>query len=102
MHFVFSLEKTYEALRTFDVLGIDKKADIKTSTCKSVVDILESPSSHLEDLFQALRVNGILKCELNDGAIAVSFMLYEVMNWHDWLKFNLFSLLFYALYSIVL
>ncbi|XP_019165264.1 PREDICTED: dolichyl-diphosphooligosaccharide--protein glycosyltransferase subunit 2-like [Ipomoea nil] len=65
-----SLEETYEALRTFDVLGIDKKADIKASTCKSVVDILSTPSSHLKDLFQAFRVNGILKCEQNDGVIA--------------------------------
>ncbi|XP_059287689.1 dolichyl-diphosphooligosaccharide--protein glycosyltransferase subunit 2 isoform X2 [Lycium ferocissimum] len=61
-----SLEETYEALRTFEVLGIDQQPDIKAATCKSVVDTLRSPSSALKDLFQALRVNGVLKCELNE------------------------------------
>ncbi|RAL42188.1 hypothetical protein DM860_011971 [Cuscuta australis] len=66
-----SLEETYEALRTFEVLGIEKKSVIRASTCKSIGDVLSaSSSSHLKDLFQALRVNGILKCELNDDAIA--------------------------------
>ncbi|KAL3531221.1 hypothetical protein ACH5RR_010543 [Cinchona calisaya] len=63
-----SLEETYEALRTFEALGIDKKSDMKAYTCQTVVDTLWSPSSALKDLFQALRVNGILKCELNDEA----------------------------------
>ncbi|CAI9107615.1 OLC1v1007010C1 [Oldenlandia corymbosa var. corymbosa] len=63
-----SLEETYEALRTFEVLGIDKKSEIKTSTCKTVDDTLWSASSAPKDLFQALRVNGILKCDLNDEA----------------------------------
>ncbi|CAH9076662.1 unnamed protein product [Cuscuta europaea] len=40
------------------------------STCKSIGDTLLSPSSDLKDLFQAFRVNGILKCDLNDDAIA--------------------------------
>ncbi|XP_060172296.1 dolichyl-diphosphooligosaccharide--protein glycosyltransferase subunit 2-like isoform X2 [Lycium barbarum] len=61
-----SLEETYEALRTFEVLGIDQQLDIKAATCKSVVDTLRSPSSALKDVFQALRVNGVLKCELNE------------------------------------
>ncbi|XP_070030469.1 dolichyl-diphosphooligosaccharide--protein glycosyltransferase subunit 2-like isoform X3 [Nicotiana sylvestris] len=65
-----SLEETYEALRTFEVLGIEKQADIRASTCASVVDTLSSSSSALKDLFQALRVNGILKCELNKKALA--------------------------------
>lgn len=70
---VSSLEEAYEALRTFEVLGIDKKDDIKASTCKLVIDALLSPSTPLKDLFEALRVNGILKCELNDEALAVCF-----------------------------
>ncbi|CAH9073764.1 unnamed protein product [Cuscuta europaea] len=65
-----SLEDTYEALRTFEVLKIDKKFDIMASTCKSIGDTLLSPSSDLKDLFQAFRVNGILKCDLNGDAIA--------------------------------
>jgi len=60
----FSLEETYEALRTFEVLGIDKKSDINTAACQSVLEILGSPSSALKDLFYALKVNGILKCDI--------------------------------------
>ncbi|KAI5596939.1 hypothetical protein BDE02_02G034900 [Populus trichocarpa] len=60
----FSLEETYEALRTFEVLGIDKKSDIDTAACQSVLEILGSPSSALKDLFYALKVNGILKCDI--------------------------------------
>ncbi|KAL9168864.1 hypothetical protein ABFS82_04G042400 [Erythranthe guttata] len=63
-----SLEETYEALKTFEVLGIEKKPDIRTSACVSAVKILSSTSSALKDLFHALRVNGVLKCELNDQA----------------------------------
>ncbi|KAL2556926.1 Dolichyl-diphosphooligosaccharide--protein glycosyltransferase subunit 2 [Forsythia ovata] len=63
-----SLEETYEALRTFEVLGIEKKVDTRASTCATVVDTIGSPSSALKDLFHALRINGILKCELNDEA----------------------------------
>ncbi|XP_022874529.1 dolichyl-diphosphooligosaccharide--protein glycosyltransferase subunit 2 [Olea europaea var. sylvestris] len=65
-----SLEETYEALRTFEVLGIEKEPLTRTSVCASVSDALTSTSSSLKDLFQALRVNGILKCELNDKAFA--------------------------------
>ncbi|KAK4369200.1 hypothetical protein RND71_012992 [Anisodus tanguticus] len=65
-----SLNETYKALRTFNVLGIGQQPDIKAATCKSVADTLRSPSSALKDLFQALRVNGILKCELNKETFA--------------------------------
>ncbi|XP_057798123.1 dolichyl-diphosphooligosaccharide--protein glycosyltransferase subunit 2 [Salvia miltiorrhiza] len=64
-----SLEETYEALKTFKVLGIEKKHDIRTSSCASVADPLKSTSSALKDLFHALRVNSILKCELNSEAL---------------------------------
>ncbi|KAL8530255.1 hypothetical protein ACS0TY_007342 [Phlomoides rotata] len=63
-----SLEETYEALKTFEVLGIEKKHDIRISACSSAVVILSSTSSTLKDLFYALRVNSILKCELNNEA----------------------------------
>ncbi|KAL0304808.1 UNVERIFIED_CONTAM: Dolichyl-diphosphooligosaccharide--protein glycosyltransferase subunit [Sesamum angustifolium] len=63
-----SLEETYEALKTFEVLGIEKKPDIRTSACASVADILQSTSSALKDLFHALRVNGILRCDLKNEA----------------------------------
>ncbi|KAL6564088.1 proteasome regulatory particle base subunit [Orobanche hederae] len=60
-----SLEETYEALKTFEVLGIEKKPDVRTTACASVASILLYASSAVKDLFHALRVNGILKCELN-------------------------------------
>ncbi|KAH9729320.1 Dolichyl-diphosphooligosaccharide--protein glycosyltransferase subunit 2 [Citrus sinensis] len=57
-----SLEEAYEALRTFEVLGIEKTAELSKATCKSVLGTLESSSSTPKDLFYALGVNGILKC----------------------------------------
>ncbi|KAL3647727.1 proteasome regulatory particle base subunit [Castilleja foliolosa] len=63
-----SLEETYEALKTFEVLGIEKKSDVKTSACASVASTLLSASSAVKDLFHALRLNSILKCELKDEA----------------------------------
>ncbi|KAH0669936.1 hypothetical protein KY290_026679 [Solanum tuberosum] len=64
-----SLEETYEALRTFEVLGIKKQPD-QRATCATVVDTLSSPTSALKDLFQALRVDGLLNCELNKKTFA--------------------------------
>ncbi|EPS66012.1 hypothetical protein M569_08766, partial [Genlisea aurea] len=60
-----NLESTYEALRTFEVLGIEKSADIRFSVCTSVLDTLKSETVNLKDLFHALRANGLLKCEIN-------------------------------------
>ncbi|KAH7577686.1 hypothetical protein JRO89_XS01G0285000 [Xanthoceras sorbifolium] len=60
-----SLEETYEALRTFDILGIKKKPDVSTATCGTVSKTLGSSSSTPKDLFDALRVNSILKCKIN-------------------------------------
>lgn len=68
---IFSLEATYEALKTFEVLGIEKKLGIKTSSCASVADTIRSTSSALKDIFHALSVNSILKCELNSKAFRV-------------------------------
>ncbi|KAF4358172.1 hypothetical protein F8388_009455 [Cannabis sativa] len=61
-----SLEEAYEALRSFEILGVDKEADIKSATCRSVIETLGSSSPSPKDLFHALRVNGILKCEVKD------------------------------------
>ncbi|KAG7543576.1 Terpenoid cyclases/protein prenyltransferase alpha-alpha toroid [Arabidopsis thaliana x Arabidopsis arenosa] len=58
-----SLEEAYEALKTLEILGIDKKSDLSSATCENVVKVLASPSSALKDVFYALRVNGILKCK---------------------------------------
>ncbi|KAL0890015.1 hypothetical protein Bca101_013998 [Brassica carinata] len=58
-----SLEEAYEALKTLETLGIDKKSDLSSSTCENVVKVLSSSSSALKDVFYALSVNGILKCK---------------------------------------
>jgi oligosaccharyltransferase complex subunit delta (ribophorin II) len=68
-----SVEETYEELRTFEVLGIDKRSDISTAACQSVSEILGSSSSTLKDLFYALKVNGILKCDIKEDVFEVSF-----------------------------
>lgn len=69
-----SVEEAYEALRTFEVLGIEKTAELSKATCKSVLETLESSSSTPKDLFYALGVNGILKCnskeEIFEGIIS--------------------------------
>ncbi|KAJ4726905.1 dolichyl-diphosphooligosaccharide--protein glycosyltransferase subunit 2-like [Melia azedarach] len=59
-----SLEETYEALRTFEILGL--KPDLNKAACGSVSETLGSSSSTPKDLFYALGVNGILKCEINE------------------------------------
>ncbi|KAF8101358.1 hypothetical protein N665_0206s0037 [Sinapis alba] len=58
-----SLEEAYEALKTLEILGIDKKSGLSSATCENVVKVLASPSSSLKDVFYALSVNGILKCK---------------------------------------
>ncbi|XP_048232538.1 dolichyl-diphosphooligosaccharide--protein glycosyltransferase subunit 2 isoform X2 [Ricinus communis] len=64
-----SLEEAYEALRTFEVLGIDKKPDISVPACHSVLETLGSSSAVSKDIFYALKVNGILKCEVNEDVL---------------------------------
>lgn len=81
------MEETYEALRTFDILGIQEKPDINAATCKSVSEVLGS-SAALKDLFYALNVNGVLKCEIKEeiyevflyswGSISKSLSLFEL------------------------
>ncbi|OAY34613.1 dolichyl-diphosphooligosaccharide--protein glycosyltransferase subunit 2 [Manihot esculenta] len=61
-----SLEKTYEALRTFEVLGIEKRLEIGLPACRSVLETFGSSSSGSKDLFYALKVNGILKCGISE------------------------------------
>ena len=67
----YSLEETYEALRTFQILGLEKVADVSSATCPLVVEKLGSSSSAMVDLFHALRVYSILKCEIDAKTIEV-------------------------------
>ncbi|KAK8960272.1 Dolichyl-diphosphooligosaccharide--protein glycosyltransferase subunit 2 [Platanthera guangdongensis] len=58
-----SLEDIYASFRTLEILGLEKTQDVSDVACKSVVDKLGSPSSTTKDLFYALKVNSILRCQ---------------------------------------
>lgn len=73
IHVCASLEEAYEALRTFEVLEIEKTAELSKATCKSVLETLGSSSSTPKDLFYALGVNGILKCNSREEVFEVFF-----------------------------
>lgn len=68
---IFSLEEAYEALRKSEVLRLEIGSDIRVSTCRTVVDTLLLPTTAPKELFHALKVNGILKCELNEEVFKV-------------------------------
>ncbi|KAK9040978.1 hypothetical protein V6N11_016110 [Hibiscus sabdariffa] len=63
-----SLEETYEALRTFDLLGIEKKPDVTATACRLISEAVGSSSSTPKDLFYALKANSIAKCAIEDKA----------------------------------
>ncbi|XP_039005684.1 dolichyl-diphosphooligosaccharide--protein glycosyltransferase subunit 2-like isoform X2 [Hibiscus syriacus] len=63
-----SLEETYEALRTFDVLGIKKKPNVTATACRLISVAVGSSSSTPKDLFYALKANSIAKCKIKDKA----------------------------------
>ena len=77
---VISLEEAYEALKTLEILGIDKKSDLSSATCENVVKVLASPSSStLKDVFYALSVNGILKCKSGEDVPKVNNRLLPIV-----------------------
>ncbi|PKA62681.1 Dolichyl-diphosphooligosaccharide--protein glycosyltransferase subunit 2 [Apostasia shenzhenica] len=59
-----SLEDTYEALRTFQILGLEINSDLSRATCQTLLLKLGSSSSTSKDLLYALRINGILGCQI--------------------------------------
>uniref|UniRef100_A0A2P2LYJ5 Dolichyl-diphosphooligosaccharide--protein glycosyltransferase subunit 2 n=3 Tax=Rhizophora mucronata TaxID=61149 RepID=A0A2P2LYJ5_RHIMU len=61
-----SLEEAYEALRTFEVLGVEKTSYVSEETCQSVSATLGLSSSTSKELFYALKVNQIIKCKINE------------------------------------
>ncbi|XP_057963619.1 dolichyl-diphosphooligosaccharide--protein glycosyltransferase subunit 2 [Malania oleifera] len=75
-----SLEESFEALRTFEILGIEKKIDVTESTCQLVAFAVGSSSSSLKDLFFALRVNGILKCVIEGVLEGIKSRLQAAVN----------------------
>ncbi|KAI3931621.1 hypothetical protein MKW92_039761 [Papaver armeniacum] len=64
-----SLEEAYEALRTFQILGVEENTVSSTSTCPLVVKNLQSSSSP-KDLFYALKVNSFLNCKVEANTFA--------------------------------
>ena len=68
-----SLEETYEALRTFQILGIEKKPDVTVAACCSISKTIGSSSSTPKDLLYALKANSIAKCKINEKASQVLF-----------------------------
>ncbi|XP_027935095.1 dolichyl-diphosphooligosaccharide--protein glycosyltransferase subunit 2-like [Vigna unguiculata] len=64
-----SLEDAYEALRVFEILGLEeKKTHVSGDACQKVLENLDS-ASPLKDLFYALKVNSIVKCNVNSNAL---------------------------------
>ncbi|KAI4319492.1 hypothetical protein MLD38_033081 [Melastoma candidum] len=66
-----SLEETYEALRTFEVLGIGK-AELRSDGCSSVLDVLKLASSSPKELYYALKVNQLSKCSSERAVFEVA------------------------------
>lgn len=69
---LFSLEETYEALRTFQILGVERDGDNTEGICKTVSEKLGSPTSTTEDIFHALKIKGILDCQTESTEFEVS------------------------------
>ncbi|XP_062207842.1 dolichyl-diphosphooligosaccharide--protein glycosyltransferase subunit 2 [Phragmites australis] len=62
------LEKTYEAVRTFQILGLEKYKSLTGKACKFAAEKLASPaSSAAKDLFHAVRISGVLGCSVDAG-----------------------------------
>ncbi|XP_068669612.1 dolichyl-diphosphooligosaccharide--protein glycosyltransferase subunit 2 [Aristolochia californica] len=76
-----SLEETYEVLRTLQVLCVEKSADISPGTCPVVVETLGSSSSSAKDYFNALKVNSMLNCNVDDKIFeAITSKLQAVLK----------------------
>lgn len=79
-----SLESTYEAVRTFQILGAEKDKSLTSKACKFAAEKLASPaSSPAEDLFHAVRISSALGCSVNTGLydVSVSFSDLGIATW---------------------
>jgi len=58
----------------FEILGLEeKKTHVSGDACQKVLENLDS-ASPLKDLFYALKVNSIVKCNVNSNALKVLFI----------------------------
>uniref|UniRef100_A0A453G9A6 Dolichyl-diphosphooligosaccharide--protein glycosyltransferase subunit 2 n=3 Tax=Aegilops tauschii subsp. strangulata TaxID=200361 RepID=A0A453G9A6_AEGTS len=62
-----SLETTYEAVRTFKMLGVQRDKGLDGKACKLAAHTLSSSSSPAKDLFQAVQIAGVLGCSVDAG-----------------------------------
>nr|CAB3475188.1 unnamed protein product [Digitaria exilis] len=66
------LESTYEAVKTFQILGLDKYKSVTGKACEFAAEKLASPaSSSAKDLFHAVRISGVLGCSVDAGVYDV-------------------------------
>ncbi|KAF0916453.1 hypothetical protein E2562_007538 [Oryza meyeriana var. granulata] len=62
------LETTYEAVRTFQILGVEKDKSLTGKACELAAEKLSSSSlSPAKDLFHAVRISGVLRCSVDSG-----------------------------------
>uniref|UniRef100_A0A0D9V9C2 Dolichyl-diphosphooligosaccharide--protein glycosyltransferase subunit 2 n=1 Tax=Leersia perrieri TaxID=77586 RepID=A0A0D9V9C2_9ORYZ len=61
------VERIYEAVRTFQILGVEKDKSLTGEACKVAAEKLASSSSTAKDLFHAVRISGVLGCGVDSG-----------------------------------
>ncbi|AQK98766.1 Dolichyl-diphosphooligosaccharide--protein glycosyltransferase subunit 2 [Zea mays] len=61
------LESTYEAVKTFQILGLEKYNSLSGKACKFAAENLASTDSTAKDLFHAVRISGALGCGVDAG-----------------------------------
>lgn len=66
-----SLESTYEAVKTFQILGLEKYNSLSGKACKFAAENLASTDSTAKDLFHAVRISGALGCGVDAGVYDV-------------------------------
>ncbi|PKI41131.1 hypothetical protein CRG98_038659, partial [Punica granatum] len=74
-----SLEETSEALQSFDILGIERRTNVRGSTCSSAVEVLGSSSSPVKDVFYALKVSSLLKCDVRQSQLENQIPVVDVL-----------------------
>ncbi|XP_015698304.1 dolichyl-diphosphooligosaccharide--protein glycosyltransferase subunit 2 [Oryza brachyantha] len=62
------LETTYEAVRTFQILGVEKGKSLTGKACELAAEKLApSSSSPAKDLFHAVRISGVVGCSVDSS-----------------------------------
>ncbi|KAG8054260.1 hypothetical protein GUJ93_ZPchr0001g30369 [Zizania palustris] len=63
-----NLERTYEAVRTFQILEVEKDKSLTGKACKLAAEKLAFPSSSpAKDLFHAVRIISVLRCSVDSS-----------------------------------